>query len=384
MKISTILLAIFVAAATAYAQDSVDATRKLQAVQKEIRDLRDELAAAEGRAGELQTELARTETRLGRVKRSQQKTGRERDAKRAELTQLEAQHKKLIGGLDEQRKALIRQLRAAYAIGSQEKLKLWFNQRQPASVGRTLVYYDYFSTARGMKMKQTREAIAAAQKLGRELAARTTELGKVSGKLAAEQESLAATRNKRQRVLAALREETESAGQALSALEKDAQALQRLIEKLNEAALLEVPADSATGPFAQLKGRLAWPVANTPDARVGRQGGDLWQGVFISAAEGETVQAVASGRVVFADWMRGFGLLVIIDHGGGYMSLYGHNQSLYKDAGARVGGGEAIALIGSSGGQSRSGLYFEIRHNGEPLDPAQWCSGRNKLTKSGS
>jgi septal ring factor EnvC (AmiA/AmiB activator) len=143
--------------------------------------------------------------------------------------------------------------------------------------------------------------------------------------------------------------------------------------------LVDIPAEAdGQQPFHSRKGKLRWPARGRLAQRFGapRSGGLRWRGVMIEAQEGGEVRAVSQGRIAFSDWMRGFGLLLIIDHGDGYMSLYGHNQTLYKEVGEWVDTGEVVALLGASGGRTESGLYFEMRHKGRPINPVHWCAGK--------
>jgi septal ring factor EnvC (AmiA/AmiB activator) len=191
-----------------------------------------------------------------------------------------------------------------------------------------------------------------------------------------QRDALETSRRERGELLADLNRDIHNTKQRLSQLKEDEQSLQELVKRLRRA-LAEIPSPRGPGKsFAQLKGRLRLPAEGAIAARFGmpRQVGQLkWQGILIDAPDGADVNAVAAGRVVFADWLRGFGLLLIIDHGDGYMSLYGYNQGLHKNVGDSVKAGELIATVGNSGSHSQSGLYFEIRHQGSPVDPLLWC-----------
>ncbi|MDE2089868.1 MAG: peptidoglycan DD-metalloendopeptidase family protein, partial [Gammaproteobacteria bacterium] len=205
----------------------------------------------------------------------------------------------------------------------------------------------------------------------------TSALGRLRASEQDEQRTLEASRRARRQVLAALDAEIHNKGQELERLQRNARALQKLIDSLRRAPA-NVPAGGARTPFAALKGRLPWPANGRVLARYGqpREVGVLkWQGVLIAAPLGGPVRAVWYGRVVFADWLRGLGLLVIVDHGHGYMSLYAHNQNLYVKTGDRVQPGRVIAAVGDSGGARRPALYFEIRDRGRPVNPFRWCRG---------
>jgi septal ring factor EnvC (AmiA/AmiB activator) len=185
-------------------------------------------------------------------------------------------------------------------------------------------------------------------------------------------------RQNREQVLVQLNTQLDNQGGELKHLQTDEKQLQALVRSLQEL-LSDIPVEaSQQKPFKALKGQLRWPARGQLVKRFGSLRGNSglkWQGVLIEAPEGGQVRAVSKGRVAFADWMRGFGLLLIIDHGDGYMSLYGQNEALYKEVGEWVDSGEVVATLGASGGQTEAGLYFEIRHNGHPVNPLSWCAG---------
>jgi septal ring factor EnvC (AmiA/AmiB activator) len=192
---------------------------------------------------------------------------------------------------------------------------------------------------------------------------------------ATERTELAALRDERQAAAAALATRLQAHGQTLEGLRRDEAQMQRLLESLREA-LVAIPADPPDSPpFTARRGQLPWPAAGELTARFGepRTAGPAWDGVFIAAAAGTEVHAIHRGRVAFAEWLRGFGLLLILDHGDGYMSLYGHNDSVLKELGEWVETGETVGVVGSSGGRDDTGVYFAIRHRGRALDPSAWC-----------
>ena len=185
-----------------------------------------------------------------------------------------------------------------------------------------------------------------------------------------------ASRKERKKVVRSLKAEIKSKGQQLDGLLADEQELKSLLQALTEA-LSDIPAAPGDHkPFAKLKGKLKWPTSGRRLKAYGesrRIGSLRWQGVVIAGKEGQEVKAVSHGRVAYADWLRGYGLLLIIDHGDGYMTLYGHNQSLFREVGDWVEKGEVIAAVGNSGGIDNHALYFEIRKDGKPTDPIRWC-----------
>jgi len=357
------------------AQDRRESQAALDAIRKEIKALearvasettrRDDNARAL-RGAELQTAAATRELngireRLRAEQGARRDLGRETDRASAKLAA--------------ERAALGRQVRASYMAGRDELFKLLLSQESPATLGRMLVYFDYYNRAR------TTRIAAVAADLGK-LADLATETGRVEQELAALEQSqrrqvaaLARSRDQRQAAVAALDAELRDDSAAVAKLRGEEQRLADLVTRLTEL-MAGFPVD-ADEPFARLKGKLAWPVQGRLAGEYGQPRGSgpvRWNGVLLEAAAGTPVRAVYHGRVAFADWLQGVGLLVIVDHGGGYMSLYGHNEALLKEPGDWVEPGEAIAQVGDTGGQARPGLYFEIRYNGDPVDPHTWIA----------
>jgi len=284
--------------------------------------------------------------------------------------------------LESERGALARQLRTSYVTGRQEALKLLLNQRNPARLGRMMIYYDYLNRARSRRLEVVESELAALTQLTAENVQVGLELARLGQIQAAELSALASSRNDRRAVLAALEQDIAASGDQIRLLRDEAQRLGELVAELGNSLGLSLP--EAAGGFSTVAGELAWPVAGSLDSDFGqaRAGGQLrWSGVVMSAPAGTPVRAVYYGRVAYADWLPGLGLLIIIEHGAGYMSLYGHNEALLKESGDRVVPGEVIALVGDSGGQAQTALYFEIRRDGEPIDPHPWMAEEPGATR---
>jgi septal ring factor EnvC (AmiA/AmiB activator) len=250
------------------------------------------------------------------------------------------------------------------------------SQEDPARLGRMLVYYDYFNRTRSRRITSVSAEIDTLSRLEHESATTERRLGRLEADATVELGKLAASRTRRREVLDGLEASLASADQEIVRLRAEEARLTRLVEELR-AALEDFPVKSDE-PIAALRGQLPWPVAGRIAADYGqrRGGGALtWNGVLLDAEAGAPVHAVYHGRVAFADWLNGLGLLIIVDHGDGYMSLYGHNQALLKEAGDWVGPGDILAEVGDSGGQPRPRLYFEVRRNGRPVDPRAWLAG---------
>jgi murein hydrolase activator len=321
------------------------------------------------KAAELSVGQARAE--LGRASRDYA----DRSARRGALTLTRQQQQQ---ALLSERAALAAQLRVAYMIGREEPLKLLLNQQDPLHSDRLFAYYGYFGRARAGQITQIRSEVQRLDTLDVELAQQQTEL---AGLKAAQQQQLQQferARNDRQQVLASLTAASHTREQSLARLNSQRADLEGLLQQLNRSLKSVAPPDNATA-FGRSRGALSWPVAGQVTAKFGdnRASGVKWEGVVIATERDAPVTAVAAGRVVYADWLPGLGLLAIIDHGEGYFSLYGHNDRLLKAVGEPVQAGEPIAAAGDTGGRASPELYFEIRRAGRPVDPSPWFRTRN-------
>lgn len=369
--------------AAAAEQSVAEIKQRLEGVQDQIRAERARYAEVQGKAGALEAELAQIETRIGDVARQLHDTLERLNKEHARLADLEQRRREQLAALDLQRTGLARQLRAAYAMGRQERFKLLLNQEDPQAVGRMLVYHDYINRARDRLIDEANRALAALRRLEDDISDQSRRLGRVAARLEHEQTTLKEARARRSDVLVRWREEVTATGRNLHTLIRNEGDLERLLKSIKKA-LADIPERAlASAAFDRLKGELPWPLSGPVLGVFGgerTEGADtVWHGILIGASMGAEVRAVAGGRVAFAEWMPGYGLLMIIDHGDGYMSLYGNNQTLYHSVGTWIEPGALIARVGDSGGQSDSGLYFEIRHQGDPLDPIVWCSARDAL-----
>jgi septal ring factor EnvC (AmiA/AmiB activator) len=392
----------------AVADEKTDAKKQLDAARADVSELKQLLEKLQQEKSGVQKDLKKTESEMGQLEK--QVKGLQQDLKQSEeeIQRLDSEKKKLEGARLEQQRLIGIQARAAYQSGRQEYVKLLLNQQNPEKFSRTLTYYDYLSEARMEQLDAFNETLRQLANVELEIVSHQTQLLEQKSALDGRREQLASVRKERQQALAKLSKEYSARDKKLKAREQEQANLARVLKTIEETlarqareaeaarqqALLaerelprspSIPATgplvssgaSFGGPFAKARGKLPWPVNGQLVARYGTpRGGDArtkWDGVLIGAPAGSQVHAVHGGRVVFADWLRGAGLLVILDHGNGYLSLYGHNQSLLKDAGDVVKAGEAISTVGNSGGQDTSALYFAIRQQGRPIDPAQWC-----------
>jgi septal ring factor EnvC (AmiA/AmiB activator) len=257
-------------------------------------------------------------------------------------------------------------------IGREEPLKLLLNQRDPARAGRMFAYYGYFGRARAGQIARIENFVARIAELDAELEAEQARLADLETRQRGEVERLDKARAERGEVLASLTAEARSRAASLDRLRREQAALEKLLRELRRA-IEKFPSDSKS-PFARMRGKLAWPTTGRVIARYGqtRAGGLKWDGVLLSTTRGAPVRAVYHGRVIYADWLAGLGLLVILDHGDGSLSLYGHNEQIYRKVGERVTAGDPVAAAGDTGGRSSPELYFEIRRAGRPVSPIPW------------
>jgi septal ring factor EnvC (AmiA/AmiB activator) len=293
----------------------------------------------------------------------------ERTARRAALAQEKGERQ---AEISREKSALAGQIRAAYLIGREEPLKLLLNQKDPTRAGRMFAYYSYFGRARAGQIDRIEADVHKLDELDEELAKEESQLADLEGERREELAELEGARQRRGQVLASLKEESRTRTAALERLQREQAGLEKLLKELRRA-IQKFPVDT-NDAFARLRGKLAWPVVGKIVAQFGEQraGGVKWDGVLVETERGSPVRSVYHGRVVFADWLPGLGLLTIVDHGQGYLSLYGHNERLFKAVGERVTAGDTIASAGDSGGSAHPELYFEIRKEGKPMDPRPW------------
>jgi septal ring factor EnvC (AmiA/AmiB activator) len=349
--------------------------QELEEVRARISDLKESMDRAAGERDRLTAELQAAEVDIAERRRRLDDLERERTFTEKRRAELDARIAEREAELDEETGRLGAQLRAAYMGGGQERLKLLLNQEDPATLGRLMRYYQYIGEYRAGNMAAVTEALDELATLRGQVVAEESRLDAIAAERTAEVERLDAAQAERRRLLASLDRRIDEEGREVERLAAEEQDLARLIAELT-SILSDYPIRSEQ-PFAEHRGNLTWPVAGTivHDFGEARGGGKLtWNGVVLNAPRGREVRAVYHGRVIFADWLAGLGLLVIVDHGDGYLTLYGYNETILKGAGDWVAPGDAIATVGDSGGQQESSLYFEIRRNAQPVNPRQWIS----------
>jgi septal ring factor EnvC (AmiA/AmiB activator) len=370
------LLSLNVAMA-AVDDDNIDEQRaELQLLKEKINQLQKTLDTQKDKHSKLRKQLRYAEKAISGIVRQLDIINRKLRHQKKRVNNLQAERQSLWTELARQRRVLSGQLRAAHAIGRQEYMKMLLNEQNPAVLGRTLVYYDYLNRARTERIGDIRRNVEKLVQVEKDLKTSNSKLQATRKTQLAEKRKLEYSRKDRREVLNKLARQIKTKQQKLTQYQSDARQLESLLKGLREA-LADIPAEAGVRkPFKSQRGKLRLPVKGRIRAKYGsrRKEGKLrWQGVLIASKEGTPVKSVSHGRVAYADWLRGFGLMVIVDHGDGYMSLYGHNQSLFVETGDWIETGEVIGSAGRSGGQKRSGVYFEIRHNGKPNNPLKWC-----------
>ncbi|HEY7674542.1 MAG TPA: peptidoglycan DD-metalloendopeptidase family protein [Burkholderiales bacterium] len=377
-------LFLLIAPAVGLAQSPKEA-QQLDALRARIEQLRQEISATEEGRTEARDQLRESERAISNANRALRALGGTRNAASARLKALVQESRALETEIASRQQILGRWLSLLYVNGERGYLRLLLSGGNPNSVARELHYYSYVSRAQAQFIQEVRTKLIHQREL--ESLARETsrELAGVESAQRRERSVLLQQQAERRKVVARISAQLRDQRRQVKDLERDESRLARLVEELSRViAATKLPrndkvpeAGSAEGLFAGMKGRLRLPIRGELANRFGAQrssGGPTWKGLFIRSAAGQEVRAVASGHVVFADWLRGFGNLLIIDHGQGYLTIYGNNESVLKQVGDAVRGGDAVATVGASGGNVESGLYFEIRHKGKPFDPLRWVS----------
>ena len=361
-------------AAAPESADTVQAKAKLAAVRARIAALTNRLGDELKQRDALSARLREAELIITAKRRRLEALHAEQMTAERRRTELRAEQLRAQESLQSERAALAAQVQAAYMIGRQEQLKLLLNQSNPAGLGRTLTYYGYFAAERSAKIDVIQAQVAHLLQLVAEIEQQSAQLTILENDVAREVASLGHAREERAETLSAVTKQVASGNQELANLRREEQAVESLVADLARV-LQDFPVDS-TQSFAAMRGKLPWPVQGRVMARYQEQQtksapGPRWNGEMIEAARGTKVRAPYFGRVVYADWLQGLGLLLIIGHSGGYMTLYGHAEVLYKSVGDWVAPGDVIAALSDASGAAPQ-LYFEIREGRKTVDPKIW------------
>ena len=379
----TMLVAGLVIGSFAIAADKATSEKQLKSVLRKIDKLKQAIDAKEDSKSQYIKQLKTIEGDIGRLGQKIRALGKEIGSKQSELKSLRATRLEHQRQLSRENEYLAEQVYAAFTLGQQEKVKLLFSQQDPQTLQRNLVYYQYFSNARVDLINAVQGNIDKIIETEQLIQQARLDLEKNQQALNEQKKQLDRDLGKRKTIISSLDKQLKKQGGNLSRLEDEAAQLQNLIKSIEKLFIDAPESEISRKSFAKLKGKLAWPLKGKLRKLFGRtkpQSDLRWQGVKIEAANGSHVMAVSHGRVAFSDWLRGLGNLIIIDHGNSYLSLYGHNESLFKTAGDWVEAGEVISSVGSSGGEQKAGLYFEIRKKGKPQNPTRWCKSSNNFT----
>ncbi|MFH1604696.1 MAG: peptidoglycan DD-metalloendopeptidase family protein [Pseudomonadota bacterium] len=373
-----------IGASPAWAADNPE----LDALRSRIEALRRDLSAAEEDRSEASDNLRASEHGVSEANRRLRIVSAQQQAVRADLIRVGEQSRALDADIASQQRQLGRLLIMRYTSGQQDYLRLLLAGHNPNQTARDLHYFSYISRAQADFIRALRSNLARLTELAREARGKSAELAELEARQREGRNELLSQRSERRKVLSRLAKQIRSQRREITSLRRDEARLSHLVDELAKAIspdgtgrrndkLPESGRDART--FAALKGKLRLPTRGELINRFGaprRDSGLNWKGVFIRGASGQEVRAVAVGRVVFADWLRGFGNLMIIDHGHSYLTIYGNNEALLKQVGDSVKTGDTVATVGNSGGNPDSGLYFEIRHQGKAFDPLSWVSLR--------
>jgi septal ring factor EnvC (AmiA/AmiB activator) len=361
-------------AAPERAQKEAAAKKQLDTLRAQIKTITAEQRALEGERGEATQGLREADASVGAAVRDLRSTEAGIATQEVELEALEAQKLELEAGLGEQREALATLVRSAYALGRHEQLKLLLAQDRMSDLARVLAYHRYFQADRQERITGLMAELQELAEVAQRILDRRQELEASRAQQQAELATLESQRADRAGLLAELEKQFKDRSARLAALGRDEQAVVKLLKQLQDA-VADIPRQvDDNRPFASRRGQLGRPLAGNVLAKFGGRmpDGRSSDGLLVAGTAGAEVRAVAPGRVAYSDWLKGYGLLVILDHGDGFMSLYAFNDAVLKDVGDWVRSGEPLATVGSSGGQGRPALYFELRRNGTPQDPTPW------------
>ena len=350
---------------------------RLEKLDRSISKLEKKLRSRDKQKDSLQNELKKVEVEASQLKGNLRKLGKEIRTVVAELSILRHQETDLQARIVQQADVIAEQIAAAHKLGDQEPIKLLLNQEDPQQLARVFKYYDYFLQARSEKIASYMNDVESLTEVIARISSQQLALKRSQSDLKSGQEKLRGRVAKRSVTLKQLDASLVSDKKKLGSLQRERSELEEILSAVEEA-VADMTLPSNYKPFLSRKGKLSWPLKGRVAHSYGSQrSGELrWEGWLISASAGTAVNAVHNGRIVFSNYLRGFGLLAIVDHGDGYMTLYAHNQELLKDTGDWVQSNELVARAGDTGGLNKPALYFEIRSQGKPADPKVWLEKR--------
>ncbi|MCD1649122.1 murein hydrolase activator EnvC family protein [Marinobacter adhaerens] len=376
MRLTAILaLTLTLGAAPALAQQEVTPAQ-IEELKERIEDIDDWLEDAEDDRSALERQLAATEKNISRLTRERRSLRQQAEQQQQRLRELENEAQELTRTLDRQRDSLKKQIRAAWMEGDAPAVKVLLNEIDPDKIARTMTYYEYLSKDTVDRLEAFRQSLQELRNTQAAVQSTRVELARTEESVARRQQELTESRQERQQTLAALNADIQNRRSEREELESDRKRLENLLEEVQQA-INNIPSPNESQPFVSLRNKLPWPVKGQVLSRYGDRYADgklRRNGLLIATGDEAEIRAIHYGRVVFANWLRGFGLITIIDHGDGYMTLYGHSSSLFTSPGDWVVAGEPIAQAGRTGGTDSPALYFEVRHNGKPDNPGRWLA----------
>lgn len=366
----TLLVTVFVCLLFVFSA-AAQQESELKDIQQQIKDKQQLLDKQLANAKRLQAQLKKAELKIAETAKALNTTQISLENNVQQRKQLQSQQKSLTKRLKQQQTLLSKQLRSAFMAGNYDYAKMLFNQQEASKLERTLSYYQYLNKARQEQISEFRAVAKELEQVNADLLTKRQELEVLQEKQKSQKVQLSSQQASRKETFVALGKSIDSDAAQIEQLQINEQTL---LKAINDAQRLANQKPAKLKGLANLQGKLLKPTKGRMRSLFGkrRQGQVRWKGVLFNGNSGSPVRAVHYGKVLFADWLRGFGLVTVLDHGQGYMSLYGHNQALLKQAGESVEAGETIALVGQSGGQSSPNLYFEIRHKGQAINPGKW------------
>ena len=401
-----LMLCLLMASQMSHANDKVGAAKKdISGIQKKINTIEQKINQTKKEQHDVTDALKKSETAISDANKTLHKIRQEQQQNEAKLNQLKKQSLSISGKLAQQQKQLSKLLYQRYTVGNQSYTQLILQSKNPSKISRDLKYQSYIAKAHTKLINDMQSNLDEIKLLDKKTTEALQQVVELKAKQESERAVLEKQKSEKALVLKSLSKEISAQRGQINKLKRDEKRLSQLVTKLTarakparpkvapskiakpekeETTIIannqETPDNRYSGKkFSLLKGKLKLPVKGEVTNRFGRErqdGGLSWKGLFIRADEGAPVKSVASGRVVFAEWMRGFGNLIIVDHGSGYMSLYGNNQTILKNVGEDIEGGDTIAAVGNSGGNKSHGLYYELRKKSVPFDPLAWSSLR--------
>ena len=401
LRLFTLLLCFF--CATSFAAKKIDAAKEdLSDIQEKIQALKKELDSNQEAHKDATDELKSSETAISGANKKLREIQQKQNKNKNTLNLLKKQSLNLNENLSLQQQQLSNLLRQQYMHGDQSYAQLILQNKNPSEIARDVKYFSYIAKEHAKVIDSMQKNLVKVKELNNQTTAALQEVAELKAKQEAEKKGLEQQKKEKSKVVKSLSKQISAQRGEIKKLTRDEKSLSNLVERLakiipkktnkkksskpdgnekeNVASNEATPTNAYSGSsFPALKGKLRLPVRGDVTNRFGSPRADTgitWKGLFIKATEGNDVKSVADGRVVFADWMRGFGNLIIVDHGSGYMSLYGNNQAMLKQVGEEVNAGDAIAAVGNSGGNESNGLYYELRRNSQPFDPMSWSSIR--------